>query len=315
MNNFFSLFFLILKFTFSVSGQISVTRVAPAKEDAVEPYDSLVNFLGLDYKRYKGQTLMVLPKSPSLREFGYDNFFIKLDDTGLRNNSNVYKCCESFNSKYQELENVNFLVLDAYKPMKSSILYDAVLQLKNLKTNDIVYYTYNSKYDHSFPFLVLGYLEKCKQLFINKKVLIRNFKVNSDPKGSFLYDINTGEKVYLKSGEYLDCFDITLDEKNFKPSLLLTNQSGNTVLFPLHTRHLNIMRVLTYEEAEHYKSIFGETNWSIIVREGLEFGFTEEMVKFSWGEPDKINYSSSRNQWVYGDTYLYFENGIFTSYN
>jgi hypothetical protein len=45
---------------------------------------------------------------------------------------------------------------------------------------------------------------------------------------------------------------------------------------------------------------------------------TNEQVKLSWGEPDRINRSVGSwgvsEQWVYQDRYLYFKNGILTSY-
>jgi hypothetical protein len=39
------------------------------------------------------------------------------------------------------------------------------------------------------------------------------------------------------------------------------------------------------------------------------------MTKVSWGKPDKINKSSNGDQWVYAKRYLYFENGLFKSFN
>lgn len=47
-------------------------------------------------------------------------------------------------------------------------------------------------------------------------------------------------------------------------------------------------------------------------------GMTKEMAKESLGSPNDINKSVGawgvHEQWVYGDSYLYFENGILTSY-
>ena len=45
---------------------------------------------------------------------------------------------------------------------------------------------------------------------------------------------------------------------------------------------------------------------------------TTEMVLESWGEPKDRNRSVGswgvHAQWIYGDTYVYFENGILTSW-
>jgi hypothetical protein len=45
---------------------------------------------------------------------------------------------------------------------------------------------------------------------------------------------------------------------------------------------------------------------------------TDEMVRLSWGSPRDINRSVGswgvHEQWVYYSSYLYFENGILTSW-
>lgn len=57
-----------------------------------------------------------------------------------------------------------------------------------------------------------------------------------------------------------------------------------------------------------------------VIKEGEIFlGMTTEQVRLSWGLPKDINRSIGawgiHEQWVYGDyTYLYFENGILTSF-
>ncbi len=46
-------------------------------------------------------------------------------------------------------------------------------------------------------------------------------------------------------------------------------------------------------------------------------GMTETMARIAWGEPKKINTTTSkygtRAQWVYYESYLYFDNGILTA--
>ena len=47
-------------------------------------------------------------------------------------------------------------------------------------------------------------------------------------------------------------------------------------------------------------------------------GMTAEQVKAAWGKPQRNNESvgkwGTHEQWVYGDTYVYFENGLITSW-
>jgi hypothetical protein len=55
-----------------------------------------------------------------------------------------------------------------------------------------------------------------------------------------------------------------------------------------------------------------------VIERKVQIGMTSEQVTMAWGKPSRINRSIGRwgehEQWVYGSTYLYFENGILKSY-
>lgn len=60
---------------------------------------------------------------------------------------------------------------------------------------------------------------------------------------------------------------------------------------------------------------------ALILNGSITIGMTEEQARVSWGSPDHINRSVGswgvHEQWVYGrysHNYLYFENGILTSW-
>jgi hypothetical protein len=63
---------------------------------------------------------------------------------------------------------------------------------------------------------------------------------------------------------------------------------------------------------------FGATNAQRIMDRKIWLGMTDKMARASLGTPEKINRDVGawgvHEQWVYGDTYLYFENGILTSW-
>lgn len=294
--------------------QISTTKVASEVPKQIAPYDSLQNFLGLDYMKYKGQELYLIPKAESLREYGYADFILDINKSDF-DQSNKFKCCDNYNSKYQELEGKYFIVEDVLNDPKSSYSQYAYLKLKTKDTGESVFYKYSTKYKHSFPFLVVGYYEKQKNIFVNNEVLIRDFPKIVGANQKKTIDIETGIEVEILKGKYLKCLDVTIDQKYFEPALLLQNEKGQKFLFALHTRYLNIQRILTKEEAEKYRLKFGEKNWNAILNEEIIVGFTEEMTKVCWGEPDKINKASYGDQWVYGTRYLYFEKGLFKSFN
>lgn len=79
-------------------------------------------------------------------------------------------------------------------------------------------------------------------------------------------------------------------------------------------------------QAERFEQLvpkYGKSNAKLMVNYRLRIGWTDEMVRISWGAPDRINTTTSRygvhEQWVYKnsddypDSYLYFEDGILTT--
>lgn len=56
-----------------------------------------------------------------------------------------------------------------------------------------------------------------------------------------------------------------------------------------------------------------------IAQKKIWIGMTADMARESWGEPSKINRTVSgsygvKEQWVYGDDYLYFKSGVLETY-
>lgn len=63
---------------------------------------------------------------------------------------------------------------------------------------------------------------------------------------------------------------------------------------------------------------YGSYNAKRILERKIWIGMTDELAIESWGKPNDINRSVGswgvHEQWVYSSTYLYFENGILTSW-
>jgi hypothetical protein len=57
--------------------------------------------------------------------------------------------------------------------------------------------------------------------------------------------------------------------------------------------------------------------WRLIEDRKVRIGMNKEQAKLSWGEPEKINRTIMKTriseQWIYSESYLYFDNGILTS--
>lgn len=64
---------------------------------------------------------------------------------------------------------------------------------------------------------------------------------------------------------------------------------------------------------------FGITDANLIIDKKVRIGMTKQMATLSWGDPDKVNTTTTAyavdEQWVYGDNraFLYFTNGKLTA--
>ncbi|MCW2119646.1 hypothetical protein [Flavobacterium sp. 7A] len=290
---------LILIFTNSILGQITKTKIVGSKEEIYEtPYDSLRNFLGADAFQYKGQDLYLIEKSENSRKFGYDNFVLDYQYNGYDKKSNTYKCCDSYNSKYDELKGKYFSVKAIHKvPVYFGRFY---LELEEKETKDKIYYKYDGLNENEFPFLVVGFYEKLKRKLVGNEFVF---------KDRFLTNIETGERITINIKEKWKCTDLTIEEKNYTLVAILQNSSGvkTSCGYDIVTGSNFGFKA---KEAEKFKIQFGAVNFEAIMKREVIIGMTKEMCKLSWGEPNDINQtiSSGRNseQWVYSDNYLYF---------
>lgn len=292
--------------------QITITPVAEAKPKPVAPYDSTQNFLGKDYSQYVNQEFFIIPRPESLRKYGFDGFMLECRKTSITDNSNVFACCSSFNSKYEALAGKYFKVLEV---IESQDLGNPCFKLQIKDSGEIIYYKYDARFKHNFPFLVVGYFEKQKARYKDQEVLIRPFPVIEGLKQKKTRNIETGEEIVIEKGAYYKCVDLTVDEENFEPALLCVTPTGAKFLWALATKDLGIPRLMSKAEAEVYRKKFGEENWSVILEEKVRVGMTEEMALLSWGPPEKVNRSSTSDQWVYESQFLYFTAGKLTAFN
>jgi len=79
---------------------------------------------------------------------------------------------------------------------------------------------------------------------------------------------------------------------------------------------------------KHSRTFFPELEWNKLVKkygltmmkavlaQTIKIGMTEELVRFSWGEPESINYSSyGSDQWCYDGQYVYMKNHKVSAWN
>lgn len=320
MNRILAVLFLFLLTATTVFGQITTVKVAPKVERKDNtPYDATRNFLGEDVAKYIGQEFYLNGKAESLRKYGYEGFSIDYRKSSLIDKSNVYKCCDSYNSKYTELAGKYFLVLDSIKhprAAESEYLYGKkwYLKLQEKESKDIVYFEYDSRFEYSFPFILVSYFNQLKKDQIGKIYILRGKNwISSDA----MSDIRTGRPVSnFVAGARWKVVDVSVEERFYTLSLIIENEKGEQI--PLAVDRLSsYLFAIEYLKAEEYRKRFGSENWQVVLAGKVKIGMTKEMCEISWGKPKKINETIAAGkifeQWVYADNYLYFNNGILSS--
>lgn len=119
------------------------------------------NFPGNDVGLLLNKDIKVQEKDEVLQKYGYDHFYVS-DDLKKK-----YACCDSYNSKYSELVGKVFKVL-ATEPYKNIIGTDKYkLKIENSETG-ILFFDYDPRYEHSFPFEVIGGLNLPEDFYCKK---------------------------------------------------------------------------------------------------------------------------------------------------
>jgi len=323
---------LIFVVSTAAFGQITTTTVAPKAETEKMPYDSTENYLDKELYRYLGQELYVNGFVRYSNNRGYRGFVKDYKKDARYNNRNIYKCCDDdWTSKYDELVGKFFKVIEIIDhPKGSKGLFGerCYLKLQERESGDIVYYEHNGilpEGPSNFPFIVVGFFEKQKQLLVGEKIIFSNKVLktyddnfNTVPKT----DIETGEEITIRTGDKWTCIDLTIEEKYHKLSLIVQNSLGEKILVAhkvVYDRLDEEQKREAYlaSEADAYNKKVGDEIFNIILQGKVQIRMSKEMCKLSWGPPKKINKTTRAGQiteqWVYLSNYLYFDNNILTA--
>jgi hypothetical protein len=288
---------------------------APIMSQAAMTYDGTRNFLGEDVQAYIGQELYLPCRHLGLRKFGYEGFIKNYTKDDI-SNSNIYACCDGINSKYDKLAGRYFTVLEVLvhpKAADNPALYGAkyFLKLKAKDSDEIVYYKYDSHFEHIFPFIVVAYFNKQKELQQGKIYITRgrNWFQEYVP----MTEINTGNPVEFSPGISWKCIDVTVEGTFCNLALILENENKEQIALPVRNASMEYW-VFLKERAEEYLAQYGEDIWEAVLQGKVKPGMSAEACQLSWGKPKEVNETigqgSVQEQWVYDDNYLYMENGV-----
>ncbi len=193
---------------------------------------------------------------------------------------------------------------------------------------------YKINYPNSI--LIISHLNYLKDKFQNKKFYARKNMVGiTDSKefnlpyyGHLVNSLN-GEKINIQEKSLWDFTDISIVNiysSSFKTPMIILSNQEKTIELPVFflmegTKHSSRPSIQTdfmiSNDFDLLVNKYSNENADAILTNSVKLGMTEEMCILSWGKPDKINKSISQNdyteQWVYGDSYLYFAKGILKS--
>jgi hypothetical protein len=188
---------------------------------------------------------------------------------------------------------------------------DCFFKLREQVSGDVVYFKYDSKDKFFFPFIVLGYFEKLRQLIIGNKYVF------ADDWLGGVRDIETGKNVESNVGEIWECVGLTIEDKFYKISPILMDSLREKAIISHYDEWLGEYidgKVFSVQEANMYRSKFGASNFDSILQGRIFIGMSKEMCSLSIGNPIR-KASIKKNaevleQWSYRDGKLTFENGI-----
>lgn len=244
---------------------------------------------------------------------------------------------------YNEIEGKSFKLIDfTFESGSAPSMF--TLQSEN---NDTIYWTvepegYFSKKHTSkrYPIIVSGYIEKMKQLYLNKDIYI--LSTSSAKKYKCTEIVYSGDEDHYM----VPSFVLKSDKEDLIMPLteapaLFSNEMEYEDWEPLKDKLVldrqSVMEATAYQaklekeaEAERQSKIekqkrktllckkYGQTYGTLISERKVQIGMTKAMCEEAWGKPESKNTSSGawgvHEQWVFSyDRYLYFENGKLTS--
>lgn len=309
--------------TFTSYAQITTMSAFEKKVEKVAvEYDVTKNFLGTEnVESYVGQVLYVNGVHEQLQGYGYDSFNNKkvshYDSDNRYGNPSVKS---PYNTKYEDLFGKYFKVLNVEKNGTGENYYVFTLQNRD-NENDIVYFNYDGKYEHTFPFIVVSHFEWCKNNLIGKKYFLTYFSRDDKIYGRYTSDTDfvNGESIIHNTNDVWECVDITIESKYYDFVMLLKNKNGNVITYKIEyidNGKDGEVNILTENAYHNLVSKYGVTMVNAMRNHYIKVGMSKDLLIMSWGKPDEINSNSyGADQWVYGTQYVYVNNGKVEGWN
>lgn len=276
----------------------------------IQKYDSLKSLRIDNAPQHVGQTLFMRGTEYAKENNFFMTFFTKKIEEWENGTPYTYKPIPGKRegetvSSYAELVGKYYKVLSV-EVGKIDPPYSTFYWLQLVGDDNIpFYYEMTSGLN---AFVTLGYYEKMKKTFVGKEfysLSSHHQKIDSDEDAQFPPDTRFKcIDIAVKIGTDEPIFAVLENEKYGKIKGDIMNGQKLQLLGSSEKRNALIKK---------YGAKIGE----YVVHGKIVIGMTKQMVKDARGLPDDINSTQgsygTHEQWVYGERYIYFKNGIVTS--
>jgi hypothetical protein len=292
------------------SGYAQVTiKEYNVKENAkpTATYDSLTSSVS-NPEALSGQEIFWLPKTEKMREYP----IYKVGTSPHLSNSSKMN--------YDEVANKYYRVREVLPQPKDALFLDIdskVLKLEERESKNIIYYLYEPRFKEliEMEFVLLGYMSKLKTTKIGSYWILRRNFVDGEP---LMIDMNAGNRDVDWKAHIWKCVDVAIESRYYTLALILENDIHQQI--PLHIDRLDSRSskwVISIPSKDYLEKKFGRLKGKAVAEGKAQIGMTLEMCKYAWGEPEDINTTitggKTTEQWVYGNSYLYFTDGFLTA--
>lgn len=164
-------------------------------------------------------------------------------------------------------------------------------------------------------------IDKAKSLLQNRTLysMTRVGYVDTD-KGSRVIAINKYAPYRVKS--------IGIGNSDYPVKIVAVSNDNKEVAFYVSMSGVNkssysvfgngdFCNVFAFSNPKLVHKNISSNDWNLIMASKLRIGMNKTMCRLSWGYPEKINTTTGafgvHEQWIYGKSYLYIENGKLTA--
>lgn len=277
----------------------------------IQKYDSLESLTIENAPQHVGQTLFMRGTTYTKEDNFFMTFFTKKIEERENGTPYTYKPIPGKRegdivSSYAELVGKYYKVLSV-EVGKIDPPYSTFYWLQLVGDDNIPFY-YKMRGGLN-DFVTLGYYEKMKKTFVGKD----------------FYSSESHQYKKVDSDEYLQCpnntrfkcIDIAVKIGTNEPIFaVLENEKYGKIEGDIMEGQM-LQMLMSGEKYNALIKKYGAKIGDYVTRGKVVIGMTKQMVKDARGLPDDINSTQgsygTHEQWVYGERYIYFKNGIVTS--